>query len=269
MNATKRSGWLVAALVLASAPAAFAQVPGMPLFTNPRYATGIRIHADYGKPTQTDSALGDQSVLQAGLGFVLGPIGIDANAGMLRSDAASLQTCNTTTGANCNAETKVTASLLLQLKVMGGGRSPLSVSLFGGGSTDLSGYDAVDCTGFTGFLLTYCTQQQAAHQAKQLTLPVGVAVGYHIPIGVGSLNVWGAPRMNLTKWTNCPSGNTALCDQKMQSNFRWAVGADFPILRVLSIRAAYESGKEKDATGADVTRSVWGIGASLGIGGMR
>jgi hypothetical protein len=268
MTASKRTGFLAATLALAFAPALTAQIPGMPLFTNPRYATGIRIHADYGKPTQTDSTAGDLSVIQAGLGFVLGPVGIDANVGSLRSDIRSFQSCNTSTGANCNADSKLTASGLLQLKVMGGGRSNVSLSLFGGGSMDLTGYDALDCTGFTGTALTICTNMKAQRQTKQLTIPVGAALGLRIPLGVASLNLWGAPRMNLTKFVNCPSGSTALCDQKMESNFRWAVGADFPILRVLSIRAAYDSGKT-GPSGSTRTFSSWGIGASLGVGGMR
>ena len=264
MNASKRTGILAAALSLALAPALTAQIPGMPLFTNPRYATGFRIHADYGKPTETDSVMGDQSVVQGGLGFVLGPVAIDANVGMLRSDASQLPSCNPTTGQNCDPETKATASALLQLKLMGGGLSNLSLSLFGGGSMDLSGYDALDCSGLTGLPLAYCNNTQASHQAKQLTIPVGAALGLKIPLGVASLNLWGAPRMNLTKFINCPAGNTAPCDAKMGSNFRWTVGADFPIFRILSIRAAYESGK---ANG--VTQSVFGVGASIGIGGMR
>ena len=237
----------------------------MPLFTNPRYATGIRIHADYGKPTKTDSFAGDQSVIQAGLGFVLGPVGIDANVGSLRSDVKSLQACSTnTSAAGCNANSKVTASGLLQLRIAGAGRSNLSLSLFGGGSMDLTSYDVIDCTGLTGTALTYCTGYRDARATKQLTIPVGAAIGYRIPLGVASLNLWGAPRMNLTKFVNCPATNTAPCDAKMGSQFRWTVGADFPILRVLSIRAAFESGKNNG-----VTSSVFGVGASLGIGGMR
>jgi hypothetical protein len=264
MTASKRTGFLAASLALVFAPALAAQIPGMPLFTNPRYATGIRIHADYGKPTETDSLAGDLSVIQAGLGFVLGPVGIDANVGALRSDVKTLQACNTSTGAGCNEDTKVTASGLLQLKVMGGGRSNVSLSLFGGGSTDITSYDAIDCSTVAPANLAICQSYRDSRATKQLTIPVGAALGFHIPLGVASLNLWGAPRMNLTKFVNCPSTNTGPCDAKMQSAFRWAVGADFPILRVLSIRAAFESGKNNG-----VTSSVFGIGASLGVGGMR
>ena len=268
MNATKRTGIVAAIAALSLAPALSAQIPGMPLFTNPRYATGFRVHADYGKPTKTDPNAGDLSVIQAGLGFVLGPVGIDANIGSLRSNVASLQACNNNpNSAGCNPNSKVTASGLLQLRVAGAGRSNLSLSVFGGGSMDLTSYDAIDCTPYTGPALTFCNNYRDARATKKLTIPVGAAIGFRIPLGVASLNLWGAPRMNLTKFINCPAGNTQ-CDGKMDSNFRWAVGADFPIFRILSIRAAYDTGND-GPSGAATTTSQWGIGASIGIGGMR
>ena len=55
---------------------------------------------------------------------------------------------------------------------------------------------------------------------------------------------------------------SATCSTK--SDFRWAVGVDVPILRILSIRAAYDSGKL-----AGQTVNYFGLGASIGIGGMR
>ncbi|HEY2806433.1 MAG TPA: hypothetical protein VGI92_11310 [Gemmatimonadales bacterium] len=269
MNSLKRTGLVAALAALAAAPQLAAQVPGMPLFTNPRIATGFRVHADYGMPTKKDPSGADLSVFQGGLGFVLGPVGIDANIGSLRSNLKGIQACQSNpSGSGCNANSKVTASALAQIKVMGGGRSNLSLSIFGGGSMDLTAYDALDCSSFTGLNLTICQAQRDQHAAKQLTIPVGAALGLRIPLGFGSLNLWGAPRMSITKFVNCPAGQTGPCDAKSQSNFRWALGADFPILRVLSIRAAYESGKE-GPTGATVTTSNWGIGASLGIGGMR
>jgi hypothetical protein len=267
MTATKRTGLLAATLALAMAPALTAQIPGMPLFTNPRYATGVRIHADYGMPTGTDSTAGDQSVIQAGLGLVLGPVGIDANVGTLRSDVKNLQICSSNP-SGCDDSQKITASALLQLKVMGGGTSNLSLSLFGGASTDMTSYDVIDCTSVPPAQQTFCTAYRDSRATKQLTIPVGAAIGVRVPLGIASLNLWGAPRMNLVKFINCPSSNTAPCDAKMQSNFRWAVGADFPIFRILSIRASYESGKE-GPSGFTRTTGAWGVGASIGIGGMR
>src|SRR5271169_4556549 len=69
MNALKRTGLIAALAALSAAPRMAAQVPGMPLFTNPRFATGFRIHADYGMPTQKDPSGADLSVIQGGLGF--------------------------------------------------------------------------------------------------------------------------------------------------------------------------------------------------------
>jgi len=97
-----------------------------------------------------------------------------------------------------------------------------------------------------------------------LTVPLGVAVGLRVPLGFATLNLWGAPRYNIVKLVNCPDANPAPCDAESQSDFRYAFGADLPIFRILSVRAAYEAGKI-----GDVDFKVWGVGASIGIGGMR
>src|SRR5439155_8607119 len=118
------------------------------------------------------------SVIQGGLGFVLGPVGVDANVGALRSDVKSIQACQTNPNSTgCNSNSKVTASGLLQLRVMGAGRSNLSLSLFGGGSMDLTSYDVIDCSGLTGLALSTCTSYRDQHAAKQLTIPVGASLG--------------------------------------------------------------------------------------------
>lgn len=259
----QRSIQALAVLVLASGAgsALTAQVPGMPLFTNPRYATGLRLHADFGQPTDKGTSLGNLTVVQAGASFVLGPVGVGANVGTLRDDVKNLSTCNTSTGANCNTKSKLTASALAQIRVMGGGESSWSLSLFGGASTDLTAYDALSCTGLTGAALTYCTAKRDSLTVKQITIPVGAAIGLHIPLGIASLNLWGAPRFNLTKFASC----VGTCPASGSGKFRWAVGADFPIFRILSVRAAYDTGKDFN----DQTTSVWGVGASIGIGGMR
>ncbi len=237
----------------AAATAVQAQIPGMPLFTNPRYATGLRIHADYGQPTSQNTSLGALQVVQGGVTFALGPLGIGANVGAKRNDLASVSNnCS-----NCNTETAVTASAIGQLRLAGAGRQTLSLSVFGGASMDLKAYEFAGLT----------PQQDSALRAagligdgtKVLTIPVGVSVGLRVPLGAGTLNLWGAPRMNLTRFTNCP-GTCPSGDSK----FRFAVGADLPILRILSVRAAFDSGKI-----GDETVSVFGVGASIGIGGMR
>ncbi len=260
MNAMNRSGMLAALAVLSICAGDVAQIPGMPLFTNPRFATGIRVHADYGRPTSTDSAAGDLSVVQGGLGIVLGPIGIDANVGALRSDVKGLQACQANPNtASCNANSKVTASALLQLHLLGGARSNLRLSLFGGGSADVTAYDVIDCTGVTPVsAFNQCQSYRDQHSAKQLTIPVGAAVGVRIPLGVASLNLWGAPRMNLIKFVGCAAGNTT-CAAKMQSNFRWAVGADFPIFR--SCRSARPTTAARKARPASPGRRARGASA--------
>jgi hypothetical protein len=225
------------------AAAASAQIPGMPLFTNPRYGTGLRVNADFGQPTDQGTSIGKLTVVQAGVSFALGPVGLDVSAGMPKGQLSAAQGCVKTPTIDCSSQ-KYSAAALAQVRVMGGGANPLALSVFGGAAMDVKGYDAASFGGSSVFT------------DKALNIPIGAAVGFHTPFG---LNVWGAPRINLTRFVNCsgtcPSGT---------SKFRWAVGADMPILSVLSVRAAYDSGKY-----GDVTINYWGVGASIGLGGMR
>jgi hypothetical protein len=240
-------------LVVGSAGTARAQIAGMPLFTNPRVGTGIRVHADVGQPTDKGTSLGNATVVQAGLTLALGPVGLGANAGMTNNDFKTVTSGAHT--ANIGTQHKFTASALLQLRLMGGGLNPLSLSLFGGGSYDVSEYDFG--SGFSSLPLAIQDSVKSANP-KTLLIPAGIAVGLKVP--VLGFSVWGAPRMNLTRVVNCPSGATC----KTNSDFRWAAGVDLPILGILSIRGAYDSGKI-----AGQTVSYWGVGASIGLGGMR
>lgn len=250
---TKRAGSALVLLLLAGGASAslMAQTPGLPLFTNPRYATGLRIHADLGQPTDQGTAVGDQTVIQLGASFVLGPVGVNAFVGTLRNSVKNAQACQTTPTA-CDTKTKATASALAQLRFLGGGRAAHSVSAFGGASYDVTAYDLAGLTAQQAALLGLDT-------TKILTIPVGLAIGYHIPLGVASINLWGAPRLTFFKALNCGTA----CP-KSESMFRWAVGADIPLLRVFSVRAAYDSGSKNG-----VTTASWGVGASFGFGGMR
>jgi len=241
---------MIGALAAGAAATAQAQIQGMPLFTNPRYATGFRLHADLGLPTDTKVGLGDYTVLQGGVTFALGPVGIGANVGATRNDFSAIQKPS---GGNLGTESKVTASALLQLRVYGGGLSPFSLSLFGGASMDVKAYD------FAG--LPDSIKNQLGGSSKVVTIPVGVALGIKLPLVIVNPNLWVAPRLNLTKIINCPSGVTC---PDTDTKFRWAIGLDVPILRVLSVRAAYDSGKL-----GNQTVSSFGVGASIGLGGMR
>ncbi len=247
MHRTIRAGGAVIALALFGVAPAMAQIEGMPLFTNPRMATGFRIHADIGGPTARDSSGADTRVIQAGLGFVLGPVGIDANFGTTKQTYDAATKCSSTPNVAC-AGSKGSLSLLAQIKIAGGGIQNLSLSLFGGASADL---DTANISG-SGTI--------GAAQNQLVSIPLGAAVGLRVPLGMASLNLWGAPRYNMYKFTNC-SGS---CPTAPSGTFAWAVGADIPVLRVLSIRAAYDSHQWQGKT-----VSVIGIGASLGIGGMR
>ncbi|MEK6610320.1 MAG: hypothetical protein AABZ35_05320, partial [Gemmatimonadota bacterium] len=140
MIGIKRAGTALLALVMAGGAGAslMAQIPGMPLFTNPRYATGLRIHGDIGQPTDQGTNLGELTVLQGGVTFALGPVGLGANVGSLKRTVDAAAICNTSTGAGCDPNSNFTASVLAQIRVAGGGRSNLSLSVFGGGSMDVN-----------------------------------------------------------------------------------------------------------------------------------
>jgi hypothetical protein len=256
MSRMHRVGLWVAVGALAGgmATTAQAQIQGMPLFTNPRYATGIRVHADLGLPTDKGTSLGSYNVLQGGATLALGPFGIGANVGMTRNDFKTVTSGAVT--ADVGAQTKVTASALLQLRLAGGGASPLSFSVFGGASYDINGFDFGDLSS-----LPQAIQDSIkGSNPKVLTIPVGGAIGFKLPLVVVTPNLWGSGRLNMTRVVDCPSGATCKTDSK----FRWAVGLDIPILSILSVRAAYDSGKI-----GDQTVSYFGLGASIGLGGMR
>jgi len=248
---------VIGALAAGAAGAAQAQIQGMPLFTNPRYATGLRVHADLGLPTDKGTSLGDYNVLQGGVTFALGPIGIGANVGATRNDFKTVT--SGAVSADIGAQTKVTASALLQLRLAGGGANPLSFSVFGGASMDVNGFDFTKVSSF-GSLPQSIQDSIKNSNPKILTVPVGGAIGVKLPLVVISPNLWGAARLNMRRVVDCPAGATCKTDTK----FRWALGLDVPIFSVVSVRAAYDSGEI-----AGKTVSYFGIGASIGLGGMR
>ena len=261
MNAMTRTALTAALVTVAAASAATAQIPGMPLFTNPRYGSGFRIHADMGMDVNGDTkySFAAAQVYQGGITFAIGPVGIGANVGVTKNDFQGITQCQG--GANtCNPQTKATGSALAQLRLVGGGHQNGALSVFGGISADFSGYDSPE-------FQAYCPPGGFIPQAtcdslgvKILTIPVGVAVGFKL----GPAVVWGAPRYVFYKATNCTAAVQAtLCDDK-QNEFRYAVGADLPIFGVVAIRAAFDGGKFQ---GQNANRV--GLGASVGFGGVH
>jgi hypothetical protein len=238
MNALTRTA---AALVLVAATAAAAQAQnyGMPLFTNPHYSTGMRLHADAGQPANAvDAGAVDQTTVQAGLSFTLGRVGLNALAA---ANLGDIQACDAN-NVDCT-EMYFSVAALAGIRLYGGGRNPLAIGVFGGAGTDIT---AAEVAGVEG--------------PKQLIIPVGVSVGYKL----GPIILWGAPRMNIVKFVNCPSGLDAVCEGS-NSDFRWAVGANLPI-GPLGLRAAYESGKWGGTT---ENVNTFGVGISLGIGSQQ
>jgi hypothetical protein len=254
---------LVGTLAVGFAGAAQAQIQGMPLFTNPRYATGLRIHADLGFPTDKGTSLGDYNVLQGGVTFALGPVGVGANVGTTSQTFKAATGGSATTDLGSNS--KVTASALLQLRLAGGGTNPLSFSIFGGASMDVNAFDFTKLKNFAS--LPQAIQDSIKNtNPKFLTIPVGGAVGVKLPLVVISPNLWGSARLNMSRIVKCPSGTSCPTDNQ----FRWAVGLDVPVFSIISVRAAFDSGKIKDPfTGTTKTVSNFGVGASIGLGGMR
>lgn len=253
MTGRMRVGVAVVTGLLGFAAAASAQIPGMPLFTNPRYGTGIRVHADLGQPSKAGPLGNDYTVVQGGVTFALGPVGIGANVGTNLQRAKDIVHGTDTLGLNDN----FTGSAIAQLRILGGGHNPLALSLFGGATMEIT------------------AQEIAAASAnykypKLLNVPVGAALGFHIPLGMLSVNLWGSGRMVFTKYVSCPAtdpvgfpGLSTMCSTT-EHNFRWAVGVDLPLIGILSVRAAYDGGKV-----ADQSVNMWGVGASIGLGGMR
>ena len=247
---------VVGALALGAAATAQAQIQGMPLFTNPRYATGLRVLADIGLPTAKGTTLGDYNVIQGGVSLALWRLGISATVGTTAQDFKTLSSGGTPT--NVGTQHKLTASALAQLRLAGGGSSLWSLSLFGGASYDVNAYN------FKGIPQALADSLNGTNP-KYLTIPVGVALGLKLPLVIVTPNVWVAPRLSLTRVASCPSGATCSTD----SQFRWAAGVDVPIFRIISVRAAFDSGKIKGANGATQTVNNFGLGASIGIGGVR
>jgi hypothetical protein len=223
---------LATGLLAAAATTAQAQNYGMPLFANPHYGTGVRVFADLGMPgteINTDN-IENEKTLQAGIGFTLGPVGIQALAAGNYGDVV---TCGTPS-YEC-AGTSYSGAVLAGLRLVGGGVNPLALAVFGGVGTDFSAAEL----------------SQGVEGPRMLSIPVGVSVGYKL----GKLMLWGAPRMNYYEMIECggtcPDGD---------SDFRWSVGANLP-LGPIGLRAAYDGGQ----TGG-VNTSFFAVGASLGIG---
>jgi len=222
------------ALVVAAASTAQAQNYGVPMFTNPHYGSGIRLHADAGRPSK-DVGNTSLTVVQAGLSFALGPVGIGAFAA---GNFTDVKNCTSGPTIDCT-NTYFSAAVQAQLRLAGGGRNPLALSLFGGAGTDITSYEV----------------SAGVDAPHLLSIPVGVSVGYKL----GPIVLWGAPRYNLYKWSQC--GGT--CPDASKGTFRYAVGANLP-LGPLGIRAAYDGGKLFGET-----VGFFGVGVSLGLGSQQ
>jgi hypothetical protein len=243
MNRITRTVLATAFLGSAVAAAASAQNIGMPLFSNPRYGSGIRLHLDAGRPSE-DLQNADVTTVQGGVSFALGAVGISAYVAGNITDLNTVSTgCGGTNAIACS-QTYFSGAALANLRLYGGGTNPAAISVFGGVGTDFS---SLELGGVIGSV------------PKQLTIPVGAALGYHL----GPLVIWGAPRYNLYKLTSCDEAVLGAGACETTNDFRYAVGVSIP-LGPLGIRAAYDGGK---LNGVD--RNFIGVGVSLGLGSQQ
>lgn len=254
---TLRRAALATVAALVAAPALMAQIPGMPLYTNPRYGSGVRVHADLGNSSEPSIA---HQTLQAGVSLALGPVGFSASVGSTTENLTALNTCTTHPTADCSRK-KLSAAALGQLRVLGDGNSEVTVAIFGGLATDLSLTDAVSCAGYTGTAATQCAADKRNNSAKRLTIPVGASVSAHVPLLITSVNVWAAPRYSFNTMMNCPTGASCGSDG---GDVRFAVGADMPIFGLFALRAAYDMGKV-----GGQSANFFGLGGSIGFGGVH
>lgn len=231
---------LAAGLLATVTAAAQAQNYGMPVFTNPLWGGGIRLHVDAGQVSEEASAaLTDQTTVQGGISFAASSFALQA---LVAGNWADIQACNSQSTFDCSQST-VSGSVLGALRLLGGGSQSMALAVFGGVGTDIT---TLELAG-------------GVESPKLLNIPVGVSIGAKL----GPLMVWGAPRYNFTQWTSCDAAQWGtLCDEKGQ-DFRWAVGATLP-LGPFGIRAAYDGGK---IDGED--RNFIGVGVSLGFGSQQ
>ena len=236
MKATKRTALAAVLAAATSVGVASAQNVGMPLFANPHYGTGVRIHVDAGQPAdEVQGTLTDQTTVQGGVSFSLARFGIQVLAAGNYADVQNCQAQN----VDCS-QSYFSGALLAGLRLSGGGTNPLALAVFGGASTDLSSVEIA----------------QGTDAPKLLSIPVGVSVGYKL----GMLRIWGAPRYNFYKFANC-NGNCP--PEESDSDFRWSAGVMLP-LGPIGIRAAYDAGKI-----FGVKQEYWGLGVSLGLGSQQ
>jgi len=230
---------LAAGLLAAATTTARAQNLGMPLFTNPMWTGGVRIHVDAGQASDNaQAALTNETAVQGGVSLAFSQFALQA---LVASNWADIQNCQSGT-IQCS-QAYVSGALLGALRLMGGGHQSMALAAFAGVGTDFSTIEV----------------SQGVNGPKRLNIPLGVTIGAKL----GPLYVWGAPRYNLSRYTNCDSNTFGtLCDEK-GTDFRWAAGVTLPI-GPFGIRAAYDGGKLNGEN-----KNFIGLGVSLGLGSQQ
>lgn len=192
--------YLAGAFALFIAQAATAQVPGVPVLQNAFANSGLAFAANFG-------AGGGQSFFGAAAGWGLG------GGRLLASGAAGVQRANEATRGAYGARLAAT------LWTSAGG--------------------ALAAGGFAGIGGAPRTRNDADVEtnAAQLTIPVGVSIGYRRALGrVRGFSVYGSP---MFKWSRATVGEVS----STGGSFAGALGVDFALTRAIGLTAGGEFGK--------------------------
>ena len=193
--------------LLVGAPAALAQVAGIPVYYNPRGGTGVSVAGNLGF-LSSDGGDGKGFAVTGGIGA--GPAYITASVGQFNPAAVG--------GFNPDAE--MTYGGTVSFKVFGGGMLPLSISPQIG----------VGMVKFGNQTLT--------------SIPIGVGVGLNLPLF--PLKPWIAPRVAFQRVTNVPTGVGTATETQSESRIGVSAGADFNLLLGLGFHAAVDYEPKKD-----------------------
>jgi len=195
-----RTAGVALVVSLAAAPAAAAQVVGLPVI-NAGVTRGLGLSFDYGKPNDVAGggfALG----ATAGLGF--GPLGVTARLSRLDTDLEELWS----PGATVN------------YKVVGGPLIPLAVTLQAG-----AGYASPD----------FACATPGACDISEWRFPIGLGVSFTIPNPALAIKPWIAPRIDVTR-----RSAYGTFDAETDSEFAVSGGVELNMLTGLGLHAAYD-----------------------------
>ena len=176
--------------LVAGAPAALAQVAGIPVYYNPRGGTGVSVAGNLGF-LSSDGGDGKGYAVTGGIGA--GPAYITASVGQF----------NPASVGSVNPDAEMTYGGTVSFKLFGGGVLPLSISpQIGVGMVKFGG-------------VTYTS------------VPIGVGVGLNLPLF--PLKPWIAPRVRLARSSGggLPSDSETFIGVSAGADFNLLLGLGF------------------------------------------